>query len=192
MEYRVMNIRQATAEELQLWYSQMGQERQTYIRRLQREDDRLRSLCADHLARAMLSEALACPPETLIFCRTERGKPYLKDGALQFNLSHSGDFVACAIDRFPIGIDLEVLRPIRPELCQKVCTSRELDFVYRDGVFDSGRFLRLWTAKEALLKQQGRGILTDLTALSVWEEGHFLPTFFQSVTDEYVLTVACT
>ena len=35
----------------------------------------------------------------------EYGKPYLESGGLFFNLSHSGEYVACAISDKEIGID---------------------------------------------------------------------------------------
>ncbi len=194
MEYRVMNIQETTAEQLRAWFHQADPARQEQLLRFRRREDQLRSLCADHLAREMLSEKLNCSPSDLIFSRTEQGKPYLNDSSLQFNLSHSGDFAACAVSEFPVGIDIEVLRPVRPELSKKVCAKEEHVYIHPHGQFDSVRFLRLWTAKEAFLKQRGEGILTDLRRLNLVRNGEIVCPdriiSYSTLTDQYVLSVA--
>ena len=193
MEYRVMNIHETGADQLQAWFSQADQACRERLSRFRRQEDRLRSLCADHLAREMLSAKLGRSPDELVFRRTEKGKPYLDGFPLHFNLSHSGDFVACAISEAPIGVDIEALRPIREELCKKVCGADELAYVYPDGKFHSERFLRLWTAKEAILKQSGEGIASDLRFPEVVHgEKISYPTLclYQDATTQYIITIA--
>ncbi len=190
MEYCVLNIRQPKEDDLRFWFFQMGRQEQERITQFRREDDRLRSLCGNHLAREMLSTRLSCRPEELQFLRSPGGKPYLEGTPLHFNLTHSGDFAACVIDHSPVGIDLEVLRPIRPELCKKVCNSAELEFLYRSGTFDSIRFLQIWTAKEALLKLSGCGISTELRTVSVLQEGELAPGLLSLQTEDYILAIA--
>lgn len=193
MECNVFNIRTASEGELRLWYSEADPERQEQLRRLRRADDRLRSLCADHLAREMLGQRLKLPRNALHFTLDPSGKPVLLGHCLHFNLSHSGDFAACAVHEEPVGIDLEALRPIRPELCKKVCASTELAYVFPQGNFNSQRFLQLWTAKEAVLKQRGSGIRPDMRFLCLASaEGLSYPglRLTQHVTSQYILTVA--
>ena len=193
MEYRVINIREYGEEELHKWFSEADDQRREKILRLRYTDDQLRSLCADHLARVMLAKQFHCDASALQFYRTARGKPYLEGNPLHFNLSHSGDFVACAVDFSPIGIDIEAIRPVPPALCKKVCTAEELSYVYEKGEFSSLRFLLLWTAKEAALKMRGLGIRPDLSAFPVMANGRFfLPdcSFMQKQNERYVLTIA--
>ena len=171
MEYRVYAVSDATEEELALWLTECSEEKRQRLLQMRREEDRRRSLCADHLARQMLSERCGIPRDHLQILRDERGKPFAKDSGLQFNLSHAGNFAACAVDTAPVGIDIEVPRPLRPSLCRKVCTAEELAFVHPAGSFSPERFLQLWTAKEAFLKQSGTGILRDLTSVSMVQDG---------------------
>lgn len=195
MKYRVLSLHDLTAEELSLWLAETDEEKRQRIERFRREEDRLRCLCADHLARQMLSETLHIPRSQLHFSIDRRGKPYLTGTSdLHFNVSHAGNYAACAIDTHPIGIDIEVPRPIRPALCQKVCTAEELEFVHPDGRFSPERFLQLWTAKEAFLKQSGIGIMQDLTSISLVRNGALsfpspLKGLFHYET-EYCLSIA--
>lgn len=49
----------------------------------------------------------------IIIQRTNKGKPYLYNCPLEFNISHSGIYVVCVCERFPIGIDIEEIRDDR-------------------------------------------------------------------------------
>ena len=171
MEYRVFYIPDATEESLALWLMEAGEEKRRRLEHMRHEADRRRSLCADHLARQMLSEATGIARDALRLLRDNKGKPYFEGNALYFNLSHAGDFAACAVDSAPVGIDIEVPRAVRPELCRKVCCSEEMAFVHPEGKFSSAHFLQLWTAKEAYLKKSGQGILGDLRDICLVQEG---------------------
>ena len=193
MKYEVIDIREISQDQLNLWFSQADAAAQNRLLRFRRRPDYVRSLCADHLARKMLAEALGCDPASISLGRTESGKPYLEHSPMEFNLSHSGNYAVCAIHTSPIGADLEVLRPIRPELCKRVCNEEEFSFIYAEGRFDSERFFRIWTAKEAFLKHQGRGISCNLQAVPVMGEGRLCyPTaqLFQTQEQDYVLSIA--
>lgn len=193
MKYEVMDICQVKESQLPLWFSEAEDADRERLQCFRRKEDFMRSLCADHLARNMLAKELGCLPAELHFCRTEKGKPYLSNAPLHFSLSHSGNYVLCAVHAAPIGADLERLRPIRPELCRRVCTEEEKIFVHPRGKFDSTRFLQVWTAKEALLKQCGSGISSDLRSISVVKNGQFSHPdlqFYQQKGTDYILTIA--
>lgn len=105
----------------------------------------------------------------LVFVTGPHGKPALANGTLAFNLSHSGAGVVLAITRgVDIGVDLEsALLPRRyVALAQRYFCRREAEAVA--SAAGPGRellFLRLWTAKESLLKALGRGLAFGLDRL---------------------------
>lgn len=106
------------------------------------------------LARRLLAAAAAREwglgplPE---IARGERGKPYFPSfPRLHFNLSHSHGAAVCAVHDQPVGVDVERLRPPPKRLA---------------GGMGAEDFFRLWTAKEATAKREGKGISALLGVL---------------------------
>lgn len=90
-----------------------------------------------------------------------KGKPYLRDIPLFFNLSHSGDYVLCALSRREIGADIQRLEKCDTKrLAERFFHERERECLRRiPGERERERyFYRLWTAKEAYGKMTGEGI----------------------------------
>ena len=82
---------------------------------------------------------LASLPE---IARREGGKPWFPEfPEIYFNVSHTKGAAVCAIHNREIGVDVEKLRPAPRRLA--------------DGMEDEA-FFRLWTAREATVKRQGR------------------------------------
>lgn len=95
----------------------------------------------------------------LILEKDESGKPYFKNGDLQFSISHSGETAVCALSVEPVGIDIEELREIRnaEELASRFLSKSEKYFVTQSAD-KAEAFLEVWTKKEAYLKRQGTGM----------------------------------
>lgn len=91
----------------------------------------------------------------------EHGKPYLPGAAFRFSLSHSDGLCAAVLTFEPIGLDVERIRPLRPALLPRFCTPDEIALCERDPE----RAVKIWTAREARAKENGRGIGQKLTAL---------------------------
>ena len=74
---------------------------------------------SDDFKRRVLSHYAAVPPSDWQFVINDKGKPSLEGGAhaLDFNLSHSGEWLACAVTAgTPVGVDLEHCRSERVTL----------------------------------------------------------------------------
>lgn len=83
------------------------------------------------------------------------------DPALHVGLSHSGDWMACVVSTSPIGIDLEtVTRPRKVAPLARQCCSDEEQALLAALPPEQqlAAFYRMWTQKEAWLKQHGLGI----------------------------------
>lgn len=85
------------------------------------------------------------------------GKPILSDQSIHFSLSHSGNYVACAISDYPVGVDLEAERPLYDSLLHRVFSEKE-----RQRILNSentpASFTEAWTRKESFLKATGEGL----------------------------------
>ncbi len=117
------------------------------------------------MLRRVLREALG--GEDPDFALSPLGRPELmprRDGrpAPSFNLTHSGDFAACAIlYGAPIGIDAEdIRRPINvAEMAERWFHPSERRLLKRIAeVKRVEMFFRIWTTKEAILKTTGHGL----------------------------------
>jgi 4'-phosphopantetheinyl transferase len=111
--------------------------------------------------RSVLGRTTGVDPADVTFAFGEHGKPRLSDGGPCFNASDTGDFVVIAVTTAEIGIDVELVRPLRrrDRLARRICTNRELESLARfpEEQRDS-QLLRLWTCKEAALKAIGTGL----------------------------------
>ena len=113
------------------------------------------------LRRELLARHLDCAPHALQFQALEHGKPALIDQAIQFNVSHSGDWLALALADVSVGIDIESLtKPRRwSALASQVLAPDELQAWQRVPPPDQPRaLLARWTLKEAWLKGLGTGL----------------------------------
>ena len=112
----------------------------------------------------------------LVFSYNEHGKPMLKEVSnIHFSISHCKEAIAVAVAERPVGIDVETLRMPSEALAEKVMDKGEkLRFDISDTPEDF--FTALWTAKEAVMKCRGTGI--------VMEE---LPEILYKVRDEMII-----
>lgn len=91
------------------------------------------------------------------------GKPYLKGyPAFHYNLSHSGEWVACAVDTVPVGIDIQEMKSWKMTLAKRFYYEEEYNRLLALQESDMDRqtkeFYSMWTAKESAVKWSGRGI----------------------------------
>lgn len=119
--------------------------------------------------RHILGKALGLRPESLTFERDSWGKPVLAlttpraqaRHAIHFNLSHSQERAAVILADSPVGIDLEHTGPDRgwDEMSDIVCSPSERALIEAlPAVARTRAFYRLWVAKEAAVKADGRGL----------------------------------
>lgn len=139
--------------------------------------DHAPGMSAEAMARAWLGPLLGLPPGQVPLWRDAHGRPRLRAPAQDCDAgwSHSGEGLVVAFARdLQLGIDLERMRP-RPNataLARRFFAKAEADWL--EGFPDptrEGAFLRLWCAKEAMLKAHGRGLAFGLSKLSFAERG---------------------
>jgi 4'-phosphopantetheinyl transferase len=139
-----------------------------------RSADRERFLVGCALAKTVLAGYAGQRPAGLSFDRTCRqcgqphGKPVVKGSEFEHSVTHSGDLVAVAVARTPVGVDVEQLdrraRPLggdgNPEALARLVLA-DVEQAALDAVPPSARareFLLAWTRKEAVTKATGDGL----------------------------------
>ncbi len=120
-----------------------------------------RSGCADAALERILAHQLGHAPRIV---RGEHGKPRLAEGALAFNVAHSGTWAVIAIAPSEVGIDIEQHRPLDAAvLAARYFTPAEAAAVRGEPAL----FFRVWARKEAWLKARGVGVLAPLNEVDV-------------------------
>ena len=92
----------------------------------------------------------------------EYEKPLLKDGSVFFNLSHSGQWVICAMSDEVIGCDIEKIAPIEISLANMLEDSEYIDIMSQEEELREDMLYRFWTLKESFMKAVGLGVNLDL------------------------------
>lgn len=128
-------------------------------------------VAAEPLARAWLAAQLGVTPDALALGRDGRGRPRLDPpyASHDCNWSHSGNGLLLAVgEGVRVGADLERVRarPRAQALAERFFTAQEAHWLATCADTDRDRaFLRLWCAKEAVLKAHGHGLSSGLDRL---------------------------
>ena len=120
-----------------------------YIVKWSKEDAPWQRILADILKKDYKIENC---PEIL---RDEMGKPYFDGNPLHFNVSHSREYLAIAISKHPVGIDIQEPKLIKDGMFRKVVQQEEDCLIGENRQKD---FLRLWALKESFVKAEGKGL----------------------------------
>lgn len=147
------------------------------------------------LLRHLLSRYIALAPAKIAFQYTAKGKPYLEHHNIEFNLSHSGDQMVCAVGRRsdepaipnfqrPLGVDIECGRSIKflEDLAERCLTQQEQQTL-KDlpDAAQAERFIHYWSCKEAYAKAVGEGLSIAFNSIQVELEP--LPCFIRLPND---------
>lgn len=121
--------------------------------------------------RLLLGSYLGKPGKEIRIERSPSGKPSVSNSTLEFNLSHSGSWLAIAVTTgHPIGLDIETNRPMRrpAELARRYFSAAEANAIENlDEPECSRQFLAQWTAREALIKAADSTLAESLSQLKL-------------------------
>ncbi len=145
------SIEDVAEEEWPRLFGQMDPPRQVRCSRYRRPEDRQRCILADALARLALAQVSGADPASLSFSVQPGGKPFVPGLPWAFSLSHSASLVLCAVAPFPVGADIQCVRPVSPALLRRAAQAGY------DGP-GGDDFFRWWTRQEAAGKLSGQGL----------------------------------
>lgn len=107
--------------------------------------------------------------------KSPEGVP-LPTGGYFWSLAHKSAYVAGVVADFPIGLDIEKIRPCAPGLYRMTADEQE----WKLGNMVTDRlFFRYWTAKEAVLKSIGIGLkaLSKCRIIEIVDDRHLLLSY---------------
>ncbi|MDE6203846.1 MAG: 4'-phosphopantetheinyl transferase superfamily protein, partial [Lachnospiraceae bacterium] len=155
-------------------------ERQKRIAGMKDEKSRMHSLMAGSLLYYVLCERLGVPvgktgPFSVAY--GQGGKPYLTEYPdIHYSLSHSGEYVCCALGDIPVGVDIQKVTEFRKGIAGRFFTmedNRRLDLCR--GREKKELFFRMWSIKESYVKLTGKGLSGGLSGFEIdWNRGRVL------------------
>lgn len=161
-----LSCAQLPQEAFQALLQQVPVAQQNQVLRFMKWEDRQRSLFGKMLLKKglQLLGLSAYSLEALKY--TNYSKPYF-DNSIDFNISHSGDYIVCAISKTgKLGIDIEWIQPI--PLCgfEEQFSEKEWRQIIK-AKDNLHAFYTYWTQKEAFIKAIGTGLHLPLNRIAV-------------------------
>jgi 4'-phosphopantetheinyl transferase len=140
------------------------------MRRFHFSADRARYALTHTNLRRILGAYLNRAAVEIRFRANRFGKPELAgEASLTFSLSHCRSTGVLAVTHGqPVGVDVEDLKPVEPEVADTHFSEMELSEL--NGLHGDawlGGFYRCWTRKEAILKAEGVGLHRALHSFDV-------------------------
>ena len=132
-------------------------------------DSLQRSLLGELIQRKILSQKLKMNGKDIVFHIGDKGKPYLQNKELYFNISHSGKWVVGAFSDKEVGIDVELIREPNYEVAKRFYSDIEIANLnaISNPELKKDYFFTLWTLKESYLKAIGTGLTKSLSSFTV-------------------------
>ena len=137
-------------------------------------NDLQRVLLGDLMVRSIICKKTNIKNQNIVFQTASKGKPFLKNrNNIQFNISHSGDWVVCAFSRKAVGIDIERIKPANFEIAERFFSKAEYEALLKKSENERvSFFFDLWTFKERYIKAIGRGLSKSLSSFTVFNENN--------------------
>jgi 4'-phosphopantetheinyl transferase len=137
--------------------------------RFHRVEDRQSSITARGALRILLSGYIGIPAAEIQFSYSENGKPHVADSEVEFNISHSSEWVVLAFGRNrQIGVDVEKIKWTMDvaAIAARFFASEERALVERSSDKHT-TFFQIWARKEAYVKACGSGLFQELGSFAV-------------------------
>lgn len=155
-----------SAELLMPWLPTSSREK---LRKISVTSARLQSAAGEILARYAVCKHTGLNNSEINIQVGPKGKPFIAGAAaIQFNLSHSGKYVACIVYPGKAGIDIERVRSVNYRVAERYFTNQEYESMQLlDEPEKLRHFFVLWTLKESFLKAIGTGLTRSLGSFTV-------------------------
>lgn len=166
-----INITTISDDQVQLWKSIISEDRQKKTEKYQFWEDTKRGILAEILILYAIRKSFNVGVSDIKFDKLRYGKPIIKNHEKwHFNLSHSGNWVVCAVNDRPVGIDVEEMNIKHTSIADHFFTTHENERIKafsceQDRVKE---FFKLWTLKESYLKRNGQGLTRRLDSFEFY------------------------
>ena len=150
------------------YLDQVRVQRQEKILRMKSIQAQALSIGAEILLEKALYESFGTHKELDIKIGSH-GKPSLiNDPEIHYNLSHSGNYVVCALASDEVGVDLQKMKQLNLKLAKRYFAEEEVKWLFDLPAEKQQRgFFDLWAIKESYMKFTGKGFALPMKSFSV-------------------------
>lgn len=157
------------------WENIISTEEQHRANRFHFENDKRDFIVYHACKRLILSSYLKKPPKEIAISLLEKGKPFIQNETLSFNLSHTKEMAVLAVaNNVEIGVDIEKIKTSANylDIAKRFFHADEYHQLMKieNTQEQLNTFFILWTAKEAILKATGEGISAGLDNFCVQQD----------------------
>jgi len=180
----------------------ISEDKRERILKFRKIEDAQRALIGDVLIRYLICKRKKFKNNQIVFDKNKFGKPFLRGSSdLHFNISHSEEWVVCAIAATLVGVDVELIHTVDLDIAKRFFSRDEYKALMELKVRERlGFFFEIWTLKESYIKAIGTGLSTPLDSFSmrisdkeiqIITENEFKNCFFKQyeIDDNYKLAV---
>ncbi|SFL37565.1 4'-phosphopantetheinyl transferase [Gracilibacillus orientalis] len=169
MDIYLVKITSLADGELSNLYPLMDSEKSKRVQRFIKSEDKLRTTVGEVLIRYLIMGKIGIENKEIYFEKNLYGKPSLKGfPSFHFNISHSGNYVMCAINDNDVGCDIEEIKPLNvEEISTAFFTNEECKYINSDSNNRLDKFYEIWTLKESYIKCCGLGLSLSLKDFSI-------------------------
>ena len=158
MDYIYKSINEYWGNDYRDFFNSIPLIDQQRIKKIIQVEKRKQKILARILLKQVLKDKYHIDYNEAIIKYNSYGKPFIN--GINYNISHSYDFVIVAVSDKAIGIDIEKIRKIDLSIMKIFCTDNEQEYILNSN----DKYLAFWsvyTLKEAYFKMLG----TDLSDL---------------------------
>ncbi|MEN1969325.1 4'-phosphopantetheinyl transferase superfamily protein [Lentibacillus sp. N15] len=142
-------------------------ERQNYMLQFYHIEDAYRAIIGDLLLDHVLYKRLGVRLKEVAVDKNAYGKPFFPDYPfIKYNISHSGDYIACAIHSQRVGIDIEKVKLFDLRMAKQLFSASEYCAICHATNKNLACY-NLWTLKESYIKMLGKGLAIPLDSFQM-------------------------
>lgn len=150
----------------------VSEERKNKIKSFKFTEDSNRALIAALISRYAVIKETGLKNDELVFDKNDYGKPFLSNITNEntyFNLSHSGNYVVCLIDKNECGVDVEKQDERYIDIASSSFHEEDVKEINKcvNKEEKIKMFFKIWTIKEAYLKKLGVGLSKNMNSFYV-------------------------
>lgn len=156
-------------KELSFYFWSVSDDRVNRVNRLYKLNDKNICLFSELFINYLLGKYYNIPFKSIHYDINEYWKPFLVwYSNIHFNISHSWDYIVCALDNLPVWIDVEKIWKPNDDVAKMFYSKEEYaEYIWMNWNDKQRFFYKIWTWKEAYIKCLWKWMSISMTSFTI-------------------------